>query len=79
MTDLIARCDAARDFPRNTCGASRVAYEMGYTLKVMGNLPATMILADSREEAGDCILATVAALWETRTALREARNLPGKW
>ena len=76
MTDLIARCDAARDFPRNTCGASRHAFDLGEAF-VLGKQWWTT--PPERIHAGESILATVAALWETRTALREARNLPGKW
>lgn len=61
-----ARCDAARDFPANTCPASRHAQMIGEAL--MKGEPYPM-LTDEPELCGESILSTVASLWEARTKL----------
>ena len=68
ITRLRARADAAREFPANTCPASRHA-----------DLIADMLLrgyphaVEDMQHCGESIMATVAALWETRTELAQAR------
>lgn len=62
------RMAAARDFPTNTCGASRHAQELAELL--MSNRPLND-LQQERQHCGESIGATVQALWKLRTgALR---------
>lgn len=61
--DLVQRLESARDFPNNTCPSSRHAQMIGESL-VNGHL-----LTEELEHCGNSILSTVAALYETRTAL----------
>ena len=63
---LVKRANKARNFPANTCGASRHAAQIAEALIRGQRYPA---LADEAAHCGESILATVAALWETRTAL----------
>lgn len=63
---LIKRTNKARNFPSNTCGASRHAQQIAEALIRGDRYPA---LTDEAAHCGESILAAVAALWETRTAL----------
>lgn len=65
---LLARVDAACQFPENTCGSSRHAAMVGEAL-LRGRVPA--MIGDDPQAVGASILATVAALWEARTAPAE--------
>lgn len=61
---LIERMEAARDFPANTCGASRHAQEVAEQL-----IEGRLIEPELAEHVGESIAATVAALWEARTKI----------
>lgn len=63
----IARMNAARDFPTNTCPASRHAEICADKLISEGRY--TMTETDP-EHVGESIAITVAALWEARAFLR---------
>lgn len=65
---LRARADAARHFPVNTCPASRHA-ELIADMLLRGYPHAT----EDPIHCGASIMATVAALWETRTELAQVR------
>ncbi len=58
--------DAARDFPRNTCAASRHVQLMGEALR--DGKPYLMLQEDPKECAAS-MLATVEALYRARTDL----------
>ena len=66
MSDLIERAEAARQFPTNTCGASRHAEQIGVALVLGEPYP---MLTEEPNYCGESILATVAALWEARTEI----------
>lgn len=63
---LIDRLKRARDFPHNTCAASRHAEMIGKE----------MLRKEGETTEAESILATVAALYEARTALAERRWIP---
>ncbi|HMR51233.1 MAG TPA: hypothetical protein PKA33_01485 [Amaricoccus sp.] len=62
----IARMNAARNFPENTCPASRHAEICADKLISEGRY--TMIESEP-EHVGESIAATVAALWDARSFL----------
>ena len=64
---LRQRVDSARDFPTNTCPASRHAQMIGEALT------AGSPLTEELDHCGESILATVAALYETRTECTRLR------
>ena len=75
LTDA-ERADRARDFPRNTCGASRHA-------QMVAEAMAAGVHGDDLRDAGSSILSVVASLWEARTAARlqdtpAASSTPGE-
>lgn len=59
------RMTAARDFPANTCGASRHAQQLAEVL--MSDKPLRYV-TDDRHHSGESIAATVEALWKLRSA-----------
>ena len=61
----------ARNFPANTCPASRHAQLLAETL--MGTGPLHYV-TDDRQHSGESIAATVTALWKARTELAELRE-----
>jgi hypothetical protein len=61
---LIRAVDKAREFPANTCSASRHAHIIGVFLALGRKYP---MLTDEPEDCGESILATVKALYEART------------
>ena len=63
----IRRADKARDFPFNTCGASRHAQMIGEALVRRQGYP---MLDEEPEHCGESILSAVASLFEARTLLR---------
>jgi hypothetical protein len=67
--DLLKRMNNARDFPANTCGASRHAAMIAEALCSGEDYP---MLAEEPDHCGGSIAATVAALWECRTKLAQA-------
>jgi hypothetical protein len=62
--ELIERMESARDFPNNTCGASRHAQDVAEQL-----IEGRLIEPELAEHVGESIAATVAALWEARTKI----------
>ena len=69
--DLLERMNDARDFPANTCGASRHAAMIAEALCKREDYP---MLAEEPEHCGGSIAATVAALWECRAKLAELKG-----
>lgn len=67
--DLVKQMNNARDFPANTCGASRHAAMIAEALCRDEDYP---MLAEEPDHCGGSIAATVAALWECRTKLAKA-------
>lgn len=61
---LIRRMDKARDFPANTCAASRHAQQIAERL-----IRGVDMDSDRTEHAGESIAWTVAELWEARTKI----------
>jgi hypothetical protein len=70
--DLVKRMNDARDFPANTCGASRHAAMIAEALCSGDDYP---MLAEEPDHCGESIAATVAALWECRTKLAQQDDL----
>lgn len=73
LMKAVERADAARDFPNNTCAASRWVQEMGESLVKGEPYPQ---LAEEPARCGEAMLSVVASLYEARAALRdlEAEN-----
>ena len=69
--DLVKLMNDARDFPANTCGASRHAAMIAEALCSGEDYP---MLAEEPDHCGGSIAATVAALWECRTKLERAED-----
>lgn len=69
---MLARLDAARNFPANTCGASRHTEDIGRHLM---SGPDARFDEDDVQHAGDSLCATVCALYEARTELAQWRGL----
>lgn len=63
LGSMAQRADLARDFPHNTCAASRHA-------QMVAEAMASGVYGDDLRDAGESILAVVASLWELRTATR---------
>jgi hypothetical protein len=70
---LIQRLQAAQAFPTNTCAASRHTAELGAAL-LAGKVQDFVHHFDEAEHVAESLLATVAALWEARSALHLARE-----
>ena len=70
--DLVRQMNDARDFPANTCGASRHAAMIAEALCSGEDYP---MLAEEPDHCGGSIAATVAALWECRTKLAQQDDL----
>lgn len=68
---LIDDCDAARDFPANTCGASRHAQMIAEAL--IAGVPYEM-LTDDPAYCGQSILSAVKSLFTARTELAALRK-----
>jgi hypothetical protein len=66
--NLLERMNDARDFPANTCSASRHAAMIAEALCRREDYP---MLAEEPEHCGGSIAATVSALWECRAKLAE--------
>ena len=66
--DKLAEMDAARDFPANTCPASRHAQMIAEAL-IRGK-PYAM-LTEEPEHCGESIAAVVTALYEARSKLKQ--------
>ncbi len=63
----------ARRFPDNTCPASRHVEQLGFAL--CRKQPWVLTFHEEPEHCGASMLATVAALYRTRTALRELHRV----
>lgn len=76
LAALRRRANKARDFPANTCPASRHLQDMADSLARYGDYP--MFEEDPRHCA-ESIYAVIAALWATRKLLSEfsAHPAPG--
>lgn len=68
LNDLRKRVKRARKFPDNTCPASRHLYLMADAL-AKGE-PYHM-LAEEPQHCAETMLAVLAALWESRTRMKE--------
>lgn len=73
-TCALRGADEARQFPDNTCPASRHAQMIGEALVKGEAFPQ---LSEEPEHCGQSILATVEALYRARTALRGAQKESG--
>lgn len=70
----LQRMNAAEDFPRNTCPASRIAAGLAKALITGQPYP---LLTEEQVFCGEMLAATVAALWELRTAtIKESLTVP---
>ena len=67
MAALLRRANKARHFPVNTCAASRHALLIARQL-ANRRIPIEHIMDGEREHIAVSIAATVAALWEARSA-----------
>jgi hypothetical protein len=76
IDDLVRQMNDARDFPANTCGASRHAAMIAEALCSGAYYP---MLAEEPDHCGGSIAATVAALWECRTKLAKAVEAMQFW
>lgn len=72
--DLLKRADAARNFPDNTCPASRHVQLMADSLLKTGKY---QMLADDPKHCAASMLTTVAALYEARTEIERLKALGG--
>lgn len=70
LPDLMRRVKRARNFPENTCGASRLMVQIADDLAK--GKPSYM-LQEEPQHCAACMLATVAALWEARTEIAELK------
>lgn len=68
---LLTRLESARDFPANTCSASRHAEDIGSHLM---SSPDARIDTESVQHIGESICATVCALYEARAELAAQRE-----
>ena len=68
--DLLSKVKQARDFPNNTCGASRHVQIIGEALVKGRHYP---MLAEEPDHCGWSMLATVKALYEARTEIESLR------
>lgn len=71
---LTNACDNARDFPANTCPASRHVQQIAEGL-MSGKYP---MLAEEPRHCAESMLATVRALWEARRDAARYRWLRAK-
>lgn len=72
---LLAKLDAVRNFPTNTCPASRHAQMIGEFL--LRKEPYAM-LYEEPEHCGVSVLSVVASLYEARTEIERLRRLAGE-
>ena len=73
--NALRRCERARKFPDNTCGASRTVFSMAEfaVYQPFENRP---VITD---HLAGCLLATVEALWKARTEIdRLKKKLEGR-
>lgn len=70
--ELRHAADEARDFPANTCGASRHVDQLARDLLSGNDCPA--IFTDEPEYCAESMFATVVALWSARRELIVARG-----
>lgn len=68
---VLQRMNAAEDFPRNTCPASRIAAGLAEAMITGRPYP---LLTEERAYCGAMLAATVSALWELRTELARLQD-----
>lgn len=76
IKNLKKRIRKARNFPTNTCPASRHVQIMGEALPKKGGYP---MLQEEPEHCAGSILATVAALYEARTEIERWKTNYAGW
>lgn len=69
---VIRQTDDSRQFPINTCPASRHAYQIGCALMRGEEYP---MLQEEPQYCGESIMATVGALFRARTQVNAAIEL----
>lgn len=67
---LARRVDKVRNFPINTCPASRHLHTMADCLMTTGGYP---MLTEEPEHCAESIYAVLASLWEARTELAKRK------
>lgn len=70
MTTPAKRADKARQFPANTCAASRHVQMIGEALAKGNTYP---MLYEEPEHCAESMLSVVAALWEARSEIERLR------
>ena len=65
LANLRRRVNRARDFPANTCPASRELHQIAE-----GLLRGFPIMADQQMQAAESMLAVLESLWKARTELK---------
>lgn len=74
VKSLRRRANKVRKFPHNTCPASRHLHIMAEGM-LKGGYP---MLQEEPEHCAESILATIAALWEARTALAKINGISAR-
>jgi hypothetical protein len=70
MNAAVERVWKARNFPTNTCAASRITEELGFSLVEYLPFP---LLYEEPKEVGTCLLSTAASLYEARTEIERLK------
>lgn len=66
MISAVQRARKARNFPVNTCPASRITEALGHALMKGQPYP---LLEEDPKELGVCLISTAASLYEARTEI----------
>ena len=74
LQNLRRRVERARNFPENTCPASRHLHLMAEALLRPGGYP---MLTEEPEHCAESILSVLEALWKARTKLARAKVRKG--
>jgi hypothetical protein len=69
--DALRRVDKERDFPSNTCAASRHAQMIG---EYLARKKPYAMLTEEPDHCGGSILSTVASLYEARSRVRRLKE-----
>jgi len=70
MIAVIERLWKARNFPTNTCPASRITEALGLALLDDQPYP---LLDEEPQEVGTCLVSTAASLYEARTEIERLK------
>lgn len=76
MKSIIRQTDDARQFPYNTCPASRHTYQIGCALMRGDPYP---MLQEEPQHCGESLMATVGALYLARIKVDAALELLDGW